>query len=182
MHEQHVAARAVLAADHPQARPGEVADRAERKRIARYHQQPLLAPGPCDADMRAHAQHLTRCGGVEGATVRVQQVHRRGNRLACRERLQPFEAATAAKGQAAARLAHRPIQQGVVAAGQHRRRLHTMRCVRPLGTRREPTCQQHAREHPLPRRAGRRAPAACGPGRTARAPTGAARRRLPSAS
>jgi len=71
MHQQHLAAGAVLPPDHAQPRPREIHDTRQTQRIARCHQQTLLAPGPGDADMTAATQHLPHRGGTANPLRRV---------------------------------------------------------------------------------------------------------------
>ena len=114
-----MAARALLARHQGQAR--EIAEPGDALGVAGRHDQALHPPGPFDQNDR-HARH----GALEVTPVPVLglglvDVHAGGDRLAGGKPGQPVQAAVEERRELAAGFAQRPLEQRIVAAGDHRR-------------------------------------------------------------
>ena len=120
--EQELAAGRRLALDDPGALGAEVREAGDPERVARRHHQPLLAPRPLDDDHVHAGEACLHDLPVVLAALRVEDVEARNPRLARLEALEPVEAAAGQERQVRVRLPERPVEERIVAAGDHGRR------------------------------------------------------------
>src|SRR5690606_33154436 len=96
----------------------EVVEPANPGGIGRVDNQPALTPGPFDEDRRSISQSAADGGNIPLARCAIVEVKAGRDPFGPAVAREPVAAAIEERGEAAARLAHRPVEQRVVTAEQ----------------------------------------------------------------
>src|SRR5262249_44618780 len=124
--EQEGASRTLLARGDAQIAVAEIIDAIDIRRIARGHDQTLPPAGPFDPHEIEAWEALDQAAGIIAARGWIDQVQAAGDGLARQKAMHAARAAVDKDGKPALGLACRPLEQWVMAAGNHRRRCRKM--------------------------------------------------------